>query len=93
MRVGLEDATVGGGVASGAEPCEPGVNEASTGAVHVDAEEEYMTTGKTMPNDSNQFRLARALTECSSRLQASVRSDPDGAQPGEPGRAAAPAEG
>jgi hypothetical protein len=50
MRVGLEDATVDGGVASGAEPCEPGVNEASTGAVHVEAEEEYMTTGNQMPN-------------------------------------------
>jgi hypothetical protein len=45
MRVGLEDATVDGGVAPGAEPCEPGVNEASTGAVHVEAEEEYMATG------------------------------------------------
>ena len=45
MRVGLEEATVDGGVASGAEPCEPGVNEASTPAVHVEAEEEYMATG------------------------------------------------
>lgn len=80
MRVGLEDATVDGGVAPGAEPCEPGVNEASTGAVHVEAEEEYMTMGNRMPN-------------CSSRSQPFVRSNANGAQPGQPGQAAAPEGG
>jgi hypothetical protein len=90
MRVGLEDA-VGGGVAPGAEPCEPGVNEASTGAVHVDVDEEYMTMRKRKPGDSSQFRIARASTD-SREVLANCRpiKSERRRQAGQPGQAAAP---
>lgn len=90
MRVGLEDA-VGGGVAPGAEPCEPGVNEASTGAVHVDVDEEYMTMRKRKPGDSSQFRIARASTDLREVLAncRPIKSERR-RQAGQPGQAAAP---